>query len=647
MKKVQLQVKEYMSEKLEDILNSLTYKDGDFIKQMVLYKGNMKIGKTHFQTESIYLKLIEKKIQPVLIVPTISLMESVENRLKEKKMKINKCKEHVKAKIDKELNLVVTTPESLKHVVEECSILNQQFLILYDEVHMAWDQCLFRKEMNSAFKFYKHKLCMGLYGFTATAEGIDYLPVWDQVITVTPVEKFKQADLMEIQYNFKYNLKNLVGLILDNFYKNDKKCRIIDVINDVDLINAAAKELRKKGIKVFTWYSNMEDQESLEIYHKALKKEKIDYDVLLTTCLCEVGVEIFHKKEREVPEEILKVQGIPTILSLHVTPTYNINSIPQTIGRFREGISKVIVTMGSEIKTDYVINNRQFFLNETIKIAENMYSLMRLSNKAIIQNWVIKNDNGEQELNQFSIEKTAYELYYGQYYNNPIAFKDYMDNLETLCIEKSILVEAKDYSIEVEKVEKKDKKEIERIQKETIEQIKPLNNEEIVTMLINPYQDLPKEYEYLIPVRNNYYSEAMEGIRKDIENSATILGRTKPNMVKNFAHLPYDTIKNIVKNNHIITASTYYEVYRQRPSRELKRMIKEYEPTAYIRIGMEELFGKEKDVRLGKDNKEKLFEYLKNEKKYLPKLTANSLDKYLNIIYIFRDTNRILKVRIY
>ena len=92
-----------------------------------------------------------------------------------------------------------------------------------------------------------------------------------------------------------------------------------------------------------------------------------------------------------------------------------------------------------------------------------------------------------------------------------------------------------------------------------------------------------------------------------------------------------------------------YEVKRQVPTNFFDKY---YKIIYVIREGVKELNNwEERGFSLGKTNKKKLLKLIEEkyikEKKYMKKLTAKQLDKYLEKIYSISTTNRISSIKKY
>ena len=237
-----LKIKNYITEdeeekSLEIIFNAIDH------KQKILINSPMKTGKTTFMIESLSDKLIQCDIQPVIIVPVLSLMDNI----KSKYNFIDKSNG-----LTKEIILnnkpIVSTPESLHKVIKTCEEENKHFYLIYDEIHQAILNSNFRKQLINPLVCYDNELCIGLMGLSATIEPLEPIN-FDIVYKIDVENKFIQSDETIITTHFIKNCDNILSFI-KHIKATNKHKLVIARINNKEHIKAINSKLNN----CLTWY---------------------------------------------------------------------------------------------------------------------------------------------------------------------------------------------------------------------------------------------------------------------------------------------------------------------------------------------------------------------------------------------------------
>ena len=186
---------------------------------------------------------------------------------------------------------------------------------------------------------------------------------------------------------------------------------------------------------------------------------------------------------------------------------------------------------------------------------------------------------------------------------------------------------------------KKIKENIKQHEKEFYDEINSLDlDNEILKMILN-YEEIEqqdiwkiKNYEYLC---NKWKDECLEEYRERYKQVSEKLKNIK---IKEIEKLKISLIKKevsqLIKQINYINYNLLYN-----KDRKLKAINKNMLIVFRIRDFINKIKGKERDVYLSNKFKLELLEQLKKEKS-LSKLTPNSFDKHLNMIYNITHNNQ-------
>lgn len=164
---IKLKINNYITENDEEKSLDIIFSAIDH-KQKILINSPMKTGKTTFMIESLSDKLIQCDVQPVIIVPVLSLMDNI----KSKYNFIDKSNGFTK-EITLNNKPIVSTSESLHKVIKACEKYDKQFYLIYDEIHQSILNSNFRKQLINPLLCYENSLCTGLMGLSATIEPLE------------------------------------------------------------------------------------------------------------------------------------------------------------------------------------------------------------------------------------------------------------------------------------------------------------------------------------------------------------------------------------------------------------------------------------------------------------------------------------------
>ena len=585
-----LKIKNYITENeeeksLEIIFNAIDH------KQKILINSPMKTGKTTFMIESLSDKLIQCDIQPVIIVPVLSLMDNI----KSKYNFIDKSNG-----LTKEITLnnkpVVSTPESLHKVISTCEKENKHFYLIYDEIHQAILNSNFRKQLINPLVCYDNELCIGLMGLSATIEPLEPIN-FDIVYKIDVENKFIQSDETIITTDFIKNCDNILSFI-KHIKATNKHKLVIARINNKEHIKAINSKLNN----CLTWYRTENQLEEDKNYIKSmemLESALNGYDIsdnkninyILCTSLIDVGVELQFKEK-------------PIVIDF-IDNTSNLIDDIQFIGRFRQGIDKLYLVGGLDVEEPYTkpksyIKEYQKKLEINKKIVESMNitnNLIKqtgekiktpLETTSISYNYATE----EYELNEYILMSEVFKECISFYKQRGVYLKRLLEKHHTF---NSKVINITSYnSLNIDDVDNKD------------------------LWKIKNYDD----------IYNRWKHEELEEYRKRYDKSYDMLKNTKVKQIEMLEiALKQKQVSDLRKQINIINYNLLFN-----ENKELKANGKDMLIVYKIREYINKAKGKERDVYLSNKFKLELLEQLKKEKS-LSKLTPISLDKHLKLIY--------------
>ena len=629
-----LKIKNYITENeeeksLEIIFNAIDH------KQKILINSPMKTGKTTFMIESLSDKLIQCDIQPVIIVPVLSLMDNI----KSKYNFIDKSNG-----LTKEITLnnkpVVSTPESLHKVISTCEKENKHFYLIYDEIHQAILNSNFRKQLINPLVCYDNELCIGLMGLSATIEPLEPIN-FDIVYKIDVENKFIQSDETIITTDFIKNCDNILSFI-KHIKATNKHKLVIARINNKEHIKAINSKLNN----CLTWYRTENQLEEDKNYIKSmemLESALNGYDIsdnkninyILCTSLIDVGVELQFKEK-------------PIVIDF-IDNTSNLIDDIQFIGRFRQGIDKLYLVGGLDVEEPYTkpksyIKEYQKKLEINKKIVESMNitnNLIKqtgekiktpLETTSISYNYATE----EYELNEYILMSEVFKECISFYKQRGVYLKRLLEKHHTF---NSKVINITSYnslnideSTEIKEEQKAIKKDVENKEKDFFEKIKALNIEDDKLKMILNIDDVDNKDLWKIKnyddIYNRWKHEELEEYRKRYDKSYDMLKNTKVKQIEMLEiALKQKQVSDLRKQINIINYNLLFN-----ENKELKANGKDMLIVYKIREYINKAKGNERDVYLSNKFKLELLEQLKKEKS-LSKLTPISLDKHLKLIY--------------
>ena len=311
----ELEVYKYISDKKENtytIIESILMEKG---KTLII--APMKCGKSTFSFKELYTVLKGCSYHFIFVSPKTSLLKQVESEYK-----VNSCYGGTGATIS-ELP-TITTPDSLYKVISALECEGKPFVICYDEVHEAELNYPHRHKLVRPFEALENELCQGVIGLTATADNIIKSMEWKKIYRVKPTELFQQTPYTNVCTGLSNSINDIAVHIL-KVKKANKGVPIVARINDKKKIEAVKNILNKVGIKdINTWFRNNSNEDDNSLLTEMLNRTYCDFNILLTTSLVDVGVELFPTRK-------------PIVIDFLDYNSTLIESI-QFIGRFREGV---------------------------------------------------------------------------------------------------------------------------------------------------------------------------------------------------------------------------------------------------------------------------------------------------------------------
>lgn len=631
---IKLKINNYITENDEEKSLDIIFSAIDH-KQKILINSPMKTGKTTFMIESLSDKLIQCDVQPVIIVPVLSLMDNI----KSKYNFIDKSNGFTK-EITLNNKPIVSTPESLHKVIKACEKYDKQFYLIYDEIHQSILNSNFRKQLINPLLCYENSLCTGLMGLSATIEPLE--PVnFDIIYKIEVKNKFIQSDKTIIVTDFSRNCDNILNFIRYMKITNNNKL-VIARINNKEHIKAIGGKLND----VLTWYRTENECEEDKKYIKSmemLESALEGYDVsnnktikyILCTNLIDVGVELQFKEK-------------PIVIDF-IDNTSNLIEDIQFIGRFRQGIDKLYLVGNLNVKKPNTkpknyMKEYQNKLETNKKIIENINivnCLMKqtdekvktpLETTSIAYNYATE----EYELNEYILMSEVFKQCISFYKQRGVYLKKFLEKHDTF---NSRMIDITNFdsfniteSIEIKEEQKIIKDEIKEKEKEFLERIKALNIEnDKLEMILNfervLHDDLWKIKEYEV-ICNKLKEKYLKKYKERYDKVYNMLKNTNTKQIEMLEiALKQQQVTDLRKQINIINYSLLFN-----ENKELKANGKDMLIVYKIRNYINKTKGKERGVYLSKKFKIKLLEYLQKEKS-LSKLNLKNLDKHLKLIY--------------
>lgn len=600
-------------------------------KHKSLLVSPMKAGKTTFVLTTLLNELAEKGIQLIYVSPKVTLLEQIKVS---SEIEVGTCYGK-RCKLDlKDGQAIITTPDSMYKVVDKCRDLNKQFFVVYDEAHELELSYNFRKKLAYPIKYYNDNDCLGLLCMTATPDNIAKSIKWDHEFLIEVENKFIQSKTTNIVTGLNSNVETIANYIIKVHKEHDTT--IIVRINDKNKIDKV-KELLKNtvNVEVVTWYRDRNNENEKGDLHlqSILDGAKLGNEIILTTSLVDVGVEIYSNFK-------------PVVASFMDNNSTLIEEI-QFIGRFRDGVEEFNLIL-SPVK-----NWTEF--NSFIQIKRERYrkykGLCHLANeydkeeKTLYPNLIIKanGDSYSYEIDEIGVNAEIFKIYIRQIIKDPSLLRKYLMDHLTFNSEVIRIVnvnekafndnqEVKELNNELIQQDQEAKEIFKQKVKAFREKVKALNTGQI-KVLLTPTKDLDLltifDKEIFDTIKEEYYfyhNEDMTEYRKKfykLEDHAKYC--TEKDLLLKI--LDDNWYKKFEKQCEYITSNRKYNE-KIKADRSNKLETKIY----IIRNTILDLKNKEINVKLSDKFKGELLEALK-ENKCFTKVTSNTLEKHLNLIY--------------
>lgn len=619
--------KEFITERqCNDLIETLLQE-----KNKSLLISPMKSGKTTFIFTQLQDQLKAKGIQLIFVSPKVTLLEQIQS-----KNDVIKCYGKRGIGEIKEGLPVITTPDSIFKVIDKCKEINKNFFMVYDEAHELELSYNFRKKLAYPVKYYDHAMCTGLLCMTATPDNIYMSMAWDNVFLIDIEKKFIQTPLTNIVTGLNYNAETIANYIIDS-HKKDKVTKIVR-INNKDLIKKVAEIIAKvENIEVKTWFRSRDnDNEKGDLHlQKILEGAKLGNEIILTTSLVDVGVEIYSDLK-------------PIVISFMDHNSTIIEEI-QFIGRFRDGVKEfnLITTtenLISEFKTYGEIQEKLYKKYNELCALANEYDV---EDKTLYKNLIATQDHMGRysyEIDPIAVNSEIFEKYMRQIVKKTNLLRKYLKDHLTFNSEVIRIVninekqlnnnnDVSQVSEELKALEDEQTKVFEQELKAFREKIKLLDTGQTKVLLYNSkdlelltihdkeiFKTIEEEY-------NFYHSEDLREYRKRYYDLQDLTKKQCSEQQLLLNILDDKWYKDFKLQDQYITANRKFNKGFQ-ADQDNKLEVKIYT----IRNEIIRLKGHEKNIRLSDKFKGELVEELKKNK-CLAKATIKALDKHLRLIY--------------
>ena len=601
-----------------------------FNKRKTLIISPMACGKTTFSFSDLYSLARECFCQFIFVSPKVSLIQAMES-----KYKCNTC--YGGQGITVNGLPVLTTPDSLYKVILSCEEQDKTFLIVVDEVHECELNYLHRHKLWKPFEAFEHENCVGVVGLTATPDNILKSIKWDSVIQVNPEQKFMQTPSTSIINNLGSDVESIVCHVFKT-YMAQKRQTVVRV-NDKNKIKEVKKLLEGLGIQnISVWFRDNPDEKDSAMLLKMLSGERNNFDILLTTSLVDVGVELYPEQK-------------PIVIDFLDSNSRIIENI-QFLGRFREGVEKYHMIVNSKPSDkpyqEYadILQELQDKAKRTKDFAEEEFKVIGLESKLLKSSYQIETDTYNYEVDPVAVNTTAFEIYIKQIICDTERLKRFLENHSTFNSGKIEVAKLpKDY-VNIEQLKplieemKADRKVLRDEKKANIESlvefVSELNDRDFKLFTTKPddilitdkwrIESFGEHYEF-------YWSEDMKNERKKYYFVLKFQKLDNLSSQELWLRAFNKTWYNDFKNQCLIVDSNY--MYNNTaPIYKIDEAIDRTKIIVYdIRDILKGFKGKEAGVKLSDKLLNEILERLQGKKKQYSKWKAQKLRKYIELIY--------------
>lgn len=426
-----LKIKKYLTEKENTEICKNLIEEVMQKRQMMLLVSPLCTGKTTLSLDFIpkYLEHYYMGTIKIFVSPRVSLLQELNTKYDIMQVSNGIREQDI---IMADTIPIATTNDSLYKVINRCKQYNKKYLLIVDESHEMVSSYSYRKNIISPIRYHEEdkEHCLGLICLTGTPEPLELME-FDKMYSFNVENKFYQTDLTEIRCNFDYENKTLAKAKTILIEKNNSENPIISRnLNKEE--NKKIKEMLLKmdsSLKIYLWHreTSKEEEEEFksdkEILLNLFQKKKCDYDIILTTSLIDVGVELYLDYK-------------PIVLDF-IGKNANIIDDIQFIGRFRNGTSKYII-LGTMDKFKDDIKNQQEIYEDTLKNAKDLQRILNRhqENQEVKTNLlkVVKNIEEETvsyEIDEMLIKAETFRLYSKQFLSTPTKLMNFLKGHST------------------------------------------------------------------------------------------------------------------------------------------------------------------------------------------------------------------------
>ncbi len=600
-----------------------------FDKKKTLIISPMACGKTTFSFTDLYGLTRECFAQFIFVSPKVSLIQAMES-----KYKCNTC--YGGQGITVNGLPVLTTPDSLYKVILSCEEKDKPFIIVVDEVHECELNYLHRNKLWRPFEAFDHDLCCGLVGLTATPDNILQSIKWDSVIQVNPEVKFMQTPSTSIIKNLGADIESIATHIFKT-YKAQQKPTVVR-INDKNKIKEVKQILEGLKINVSVWYRDNLEEEDEKLLTEMLGAKRRSFDVLLTTSLVDVGVELYPSEK-------------PIVIDFLDSNSRIIENI-QFLGRFREGVDNYHMVVATK-RSERDFQEYRDILDELKKKAQNIKSFAEsecrefgLENRLLKTSFNPETETYNFEVDEVSVNASAFELYIKQIIADTDRLKRFLDNHFTFNSGDTKIAWLPDDYVSVEGLTplveqlKEERKAVKERKEDDmlslIEFVASLNERDFKLFTTKPDDILTPDKWRIESFEEHYtfyWSDDMKGERKKyytlLKYSSLGIYTDKDLWLKAFNKRWYKRFK---EKCQVVDSNFMYN--NKAPVYKIDESIDRMKITVYdIRNLVQAFKGKEVGVKLSDKFLYEMLERLSHQKKCYEKWKITKLRKHLELIY--------------
>lgn len=626
-----LKISKFITEKAYDIIEPLI--EG---KKKILLIAPMKAGKSTFSFKELYPVLRACECQFIFISPKVTLLEQVQERYR-----VTSC--YGGADVTLTGLPIITTPDSLYKVVKRCEEEQKQFTIIYDEVHEMELNYNHRHKLIYPLKYYEHELCIGFIGLTATPDNIIRTIKWDKVFKVEIENKFIQTPVTNIITGLDNTLNNILIHVSKTYIEN--KCPVVVRINDKKKIEDVEKGLTTLGITgINKWYRGNKNEEDDLMLTEMLNGTKCDFNILLTTSLVDVGVELNPLRK-------------PIVIDFYDSNSRVIENI-QFLGRFRDGVAgyDIVLPCFKEkydfIEFEEVLKQQHKAAKQIQEVFNNYYSEIKTDIDVLKVNYDIETETYSYDIDEHAVNAKAFAFWIKQVIRDKNRLESFLINHDTFnSLEVRQLFLREDYkkddiinalTKQLADEKKIIKQEFKQELESQVKQIKELKDEQIEVLLTKPDDIILNQKWIMRAIQETYdfyWSEEMKEYRKQFYS---IEGYTKQGYTKKeilLKALDNKWYREFKKKRRYVEVNYMYD--HQNEILQIDAQQAKIKKIVYtIRDTVKKLYSKEVMTKLSSKRIDLLYEECLKYK-CLEGTSEKSFIKHLNLIYnLSTDRNK-------